>query len=135
MQCAATHPLVFVGTSQQHMSVYFTPDPCDLFFCRMARHTAGGDPASVETQTKICFAALAVTTGPAASVWTRADAHSTAAEHPGCTAASSAAAWSVYTHTHLHTHLELHVLKADLHRKSLSVVKQVCQKKWMISNT
>lgn len=60
---------------------------------RMGRRTAGGDLVTVETQKRICFAVLAVTTGPAASVWIRADAHFTAAEHLGCTAASSAAAW------------------------------------------
>lgn len=48
------------------------------------------------TQTRISSAAPAATTDPAVSAWTRADAPSTPAERPGCTAASSAAAWSVH---------------------------------------
>lgn len=58
---------------------------------------------TAETQTKICSAVPAVTTGLAVNVWTRADARCTGAEHRGCTAASSAAAWSVHTHTETHT--------------------------------
>lgn len=58
---------------------------------------------TAETQTRICSVVPAVTTGPAASVWTRVDAHSTAAERPGCTAASSAAAWSVHKSVTHHT--------------------------------
>lgn len=61
----------------------------------MGRRIAGGDLVTAETQMKICFAVLAATTGPAASAWTRAAAHFTAAEHLGCMAASSAAAWCV----------------------------------------
>jgi len=65
-------------------------------FCRTGRHIAGDDPATVETQMRTCSAAQDVTTGPAVSVWTRADARSTAAERPGCMAVSSAAAWFVH---------------------------------------
>lgn len=60
-----------------------------------------------QMQTRISSAVPVVTTGPAASVWTRVDARSTAAERPGCMAASSVAAWSVHRNIYIHT--KLHV--------------------------
>lgn len=61
----------------------------------MDRYSAGGDPVSVQIQMRTCSAVLAVTTGPAVSVWTRVDEHCTAVERRGCTVASSVAAWWV----------------------------------------
>lgn len=94
-----------------------------LLLCRMDRRTAGGDPVTAATQMKICSAVPAVTTSLAVSVWTRADARCTGAEHPGCTAASSAAAWSVHTHTH--THAFTQKLKSVAHILSKKTVNLV----------
>lgn len=84
----------------------------------MDRPTADEEPVTVATQTRISSAVPAVTTDPAVSAWTRADAHSTAVEGPGCTAASNVAAWLVHRHRKSHT--------AAAHM-TLSFV-QVCEK-------
>lgn len=109
---------------QFHDLSLFDPWPLWPLLCRTGRHTAGGDPVTAEMQTRIRSVVPAVTTGPAASVWTRADAHSTAVAHPGCTDASSVAAWSVHRNTDTHSHRSY--MKADLYSKSLSVVRLVC---------
>lgn len=96
--------------SYVHYLSQFAPRCVWRLLFRMGRRTAGGDLVTVETQKRICSAVLDVTTGPAASVWIRADAHFTAAEHLGCTAASSAAAWFVHTHTHTFTQKLLSIL-------------------------
>lgn len=88
----------------------------------MDRRTAGGDPVTAETQTKICSAVPAVTTGLAVNVWTRVDARCTGAEHPGCTAASSAAAWSVHTHIQRHITRRLKSVPPILSKKTVKHV-------------